>query len=530
MTIEETRRGIKITAFKDAFETQIPHLVSVGVIFDRIRNGKSTSNVIEKLSKEHDVKKQQELKKQLPVICFAGEFEYRANKGIRKHSGLICLDFDHVENLLEFRKKIEKDKYTFACFLSPRRDGLKVIVRIPAEVDNHASYFEGLKLYFKDKSLDKDCDIARACFESFDPNIFINYNSNVFDIKVEPKVVVPIVSEREEQKIIDPEIIYSNIKKWAERNGEYVDGNKYRFLVSFASACNRFGLPQEFTENRLIGDYQHKASFVDSEDFIDIVNKVYISYVNQFSISFFTKKGEMNDFDPTGPARDVIFLNDIKADMWNNFYNGSAKGETTYFKSIDEHWTWKKGEVVLMGGLGNHGKTTLMLQLMLIKSIKEGAKWGIFSPEQNPPIDFYNDLIHTYIGKSTEKFHENQMSKEEYERGMEFIHAHFYFLYPRDESPTPDYINERFGELIVKKGIVGCVTDPYNQLDNDYGKNGRDDIYISSFLTKEKRFALNNNIYKIIIAHPRGSVLKDKQGNYECPDVYDLAGGAMWNN
>jgi hypothetical protein len=174
--------------------------------------------------------------------------------------------------------------------------------------------------------------------------------------------------------------------------------------------------------------------------------------------------------------------------------------------------------------------TTMMLQLCLIKSVKEGAKWGIFSPEQNPPIDFYKDLIHTYIGKSTERYHSNQMTPEEYNRGMDFINEHFFFVYPKDDSPTPEYINERFGELIVKHKIDGCITDPYNQLDNDYGKNGRDDIYISAYLSKEKRFALNNDVYKIIIAHPKSNLTLNKAGNYECPTEYNLAGGAMWAN
>ena len=182
-----------------------------------------------------------------------------------------------------------------------------------------------------------------------------------------------------------------------------------------------------------------------------------------------------------------------------------------------------------MSGIGNYGKTEQMLQLMLIKSVKEGKKWGIFSPEQYPPVHFYQGLIHSYIGKSTNKFHSNQMSEEEYEKGMNFIREHFFYIFPAINAPTPDYINERFAELIIKDKIDGCVIDPFNQLDNDWGKYGRDDQYIGEFLSVQKRFALLNNIFMIIIAHPK-TMRKDSNGNYPCPDVYDLAGGAMWNN
>jgi hypothetical protein len=45
-----------------------------------------------------------------------------------------------------------------------------------------------------------------------------------------------------------------------------------------------------------------------------------------------------------------------------------------------------------------------------------------------------------------------------------------------------------------------------------------------------KRFAQDNNTHFLIVAHPKGGIKKDGRGNYECPDVFDLSGGAMWNN
>ncbi len=876
----------KITMFKDAFDSSHPHYTTVNVVFDRIRTGKASKEIVEKLRTLNDKDEEAKLKKQLPFICFSGTFTHRSNAGIQEHSGYICLDFDHVDaRLPAVREKMMADKYTMACFVSPRNNGLKVIVKIPADIENHAGYFEGLRLHYKESTIDDDCEVARGCFQSYDPDIYVNFDSKVFDILVIPKVDVSIDYTTRKNRIRDFAQVYEKIKKWVEKHMAYEDGNKHRFLVGISSACNRFGLPQEITEENLIRDYQNKGSFVKADDFREIVNKVYITYNNQFDISWFTDKGEMNDFNPTGPARDVIYLNDIRKDMLRSFKEGDSKGETTHYKSIDSCWSWKRGELTLMQGIPNHGKalsvdteiatptgwttmgdikvgdkvfdeqgnvcnvtfvtepmynhkcyevkfndgtkiiadaehlwftetsvsrrskraafknnllklnksrkvgidqshkrthgsiktteeiansligdskgkgknewnhsvplaksinlpqenllippyalgcwegdggqkranltcthveiideisacgvkvtkhkskieygfvdgfitklkkmnlygnkhipinylrssheqrlellqglmdtdghidktgicefvnmnkvlaenvfelvaslgmkpvlytgnatlnkkitgtkyrivfkpllpvfklkyklkrydgksknehrfivsckqvdsvpvkciqvdspsklylctksfipthnTTMMLQLCLIKSIKEDVKWGIFSPEQNPPIDFYKDLIHSYIGKSTESYHTNQMTDEEYERGMDFVNDHFFFVYPKDESPTPNYINERFSELIIKHKISGCITDPFNQLDNDYGKNGRDDIYISGYLSTEKRFALINDVYKIIIAHPKGNLTLNKAGNYECPTEYNLAGGAMWAN
>jgi hypothetical protein len=535
-----------ITIYKNTFDSKNPFHIDVEKAIERIRTGHSKS-LIESLravpiTEEHK-EERSKLKKQLAAYSFSGKFKWRANDAIQTSSGLICLDFDHLENYDKWADALSKDKYTYACFRSPSGDGIKVLIKIPPVIEDYRMYFDALRMYFKMDDFegwDDLKDISRLCYESYDPDLYFNADSKVFDILIKKKPVVTEFS-KDGAKLTDTREVYRRVKAWADRTNDYGDGNKHKFLVYMASACNRFGLEMDFVISNLVEDYQHRASAVDSGDFRDIVKRVYITYANQHANSFFTQEGEMSDFDPESPARDVIYLNDIRDAMVQSYLTGDAKGETTYFNSIDPHWRWKRGEVNIMHGIPNHGKTTLMLQLMLIKSVKEGTKWGIFSPEQNPPIDFYKDLIHMYIGKSTEHYHPNQMSLAEYNRGIDFMMEHFYFVYPKDDTPTPQYINDRFEELIIKHKINGCMTDPFNQLDNDWASaGGRDDQYIGVYLSKEKRFALDHDIYKIVVCHPKGNIEKvtDRNqtddlmnaGNHQLPDQYNLAGGAMWSN
>jgi|GEM_PF-644623 len=544
---------IEVTIFPNIENVFTPHFVDVRTVFDRIRNGgnkeQSTLKILEKIWAIDDndpekEKKQAELKGQLACICFSGKFSRRNNKDILQHSGLVCLDYDKIPlgEISKVRKKLQDIKYTYACFISPRRNGLKVIIKIPADAALHSEYVLALGKYYPDANYDEFKDRARVCYESYDPDIYINENSHVFDMR---KLEKPAVREQvaEEEKITDPQVLYKNVKTWIEKRDEYYDGNKHNFLVAFAGACNRFGLDIDFVYGKMRGDYQYAAEFVADEDFYDIVRRVYITYEEQHGISWMTTKGELSDYDPQGKARDTIYLKDIRDEMIKGFLHGDAKGETTYFKAIDPYFTWRKGEVTLFHGIPNHGKTTVLLHLLLIKTIKEGTKWGIFSPEQNPPVDFYTELIEMYIGKRID--HDNpdnpyRMNMDEFIKGMDFIHEHFFVIYPEKDEPTPQYINDRFEELILKEGIEGCITDPFNQLDNDWAsEGGRDDQYISKFLAREKRFALKHDIYKIIVAHPKSGLqmVTDKtkkefgnEGNYECPGVYHLAGGAMWNN
>jgi len=230
-------------------------------------------------------------------------------------------------------------------------------------------------------------------------------------------------------------------------------------------------------------------------------------------------------------VKDVQYLDDHRDSMVKGFVNGYELGKTTYFNGINPHFRWLKKNLIMFAGYGNHGKSAMLNQLLLLRALNDNEKFAIFSPENMPVDHFYNDIIHTLIGKSTMKQHHNQMSMIEYEAGMEFVKEHFFLLYPETESPTPEYINDRFLDAIVKHGVDGCVIDPFNQLENDWEKSGRDDKYLSSFLGKEKMFAQRNDVYKIIVGHcksPRNPITDD--GVIKEPNVFDLAHGAMWNN
>ena len=82
-----------ITIFKDIKDTEQPFFRNVEFILDRIKNGR-TKELIKRIRSEKDKTKINELKQQLPAICFSGRFTKRNDQSLVEHSGLICLDFD----------------------------------------------------------------------------------------------------------------------------------------------------------------------------------------------------------------------------------------------------------------------------------------------------------------------------------------------------------------------------------------------------------------------------------------------------
>ena len=86
-------------------------------------------------------------KKKLDYFTFSGVFEQRKADGLILHSGLICLDYDDIEDLEKFRLNVYSNTFILMAFLSPSGKGLKLIIRIE-KPDNKVSW-NALNAYFK---------------------------------------------------------------------------------------------------------------------------------------------------------------------------------------------------------------------------------------------------------------------------------------------------------------------------------------------------------------------------------------------
>ena len=148
---------MEITIFKDIKDTSQPFFRDVAIILERIKDGAS-KDIVKAIRSEKDKAKRNELKQKLPAICFSGKFTKRNDASITEHSGLICLDFDGYDSdktMLEEKEKLTKDRYVYSAFISPSGLGLKVLVKIPAEVDTHKSFFNSLQMHFASPNFDE---------------------------------------------------------------------------------------------------------------------------------------------------------------------------------------------------------------------------------------------------------------------------------------------------------------------------------------------------------------------------------------
>ncbi len=503
---------------------------------ERIKKGRSAQQVFE-IREALDKEQANSLKSNLPSICFSGKFKERKDSEIIEHSGFICLDFDNIEP--ETRKDELKDnEYVYACWISPSGNGVKALVKI-ADPAKHRDHFESLRELFPE--IDKSgVNESRVCYESYDPDIYINPKSKVYNKTKSIKTIT------ESNKVDDSVEIYQRLLKWlSNTGGAFRSGERNLFVFRLASACNRFGMPEHdcyllSRQNLSTGD----KSFSDNE-MRRTIEGAYKRGMSEHGTAEFSNEKlidkttrseveikELNHdlYDLSVKPKDVIFGIDVKDEALNLYDAGFENVNGIGVSVFDLHFKMKRGELTLLTGMGNYGKSSFLKWLLVVRVIKFGEKFALFAPEDNPAQEFYNDLVEIYLGADCMPSNYNRPDKQTYEQTYDLISKSIFYIYPKEIAPTPEYIKERFLELCVKEKIDGCIIDPFNQMANDYGKHGRTDKYLETFLSDVSRFAQTNNVYFFIVAHPKQ--LKKEKGdmNYPEPDVFDVADGAMWNN
>jgi succinate dehydrogenase flavin-adding protein (antitoxin of CptAB toxin-antitoxin module) len=283
-----------ITIFQSIKDTDTPFYRPVTRILDRIREGAS-KEIVKRIRLEKGKGERNEIKKLLPAICFSGTFKKRTDSSIVEHSGLICLDFDGYDKqktLLQDKENLSKNKYVFSVFISPSGSGLKVLVKIPKDPENHVNYFNSLEKYFNSPYFDKTSkNISRVCYESYDPLIHINENSSIWD-KIEEteyrevsKVVDnPTIPITDENKIVEI------LMKWWTKRYPMSEGQRNQNAYILAMAFNDFGI------NKSLASYVLNQYATDDFTLKEIATTIDSAYrkVANFGTKYYEDEEKIN--------------------------------------------------------------------------------------------------------------------------------------------------------------------------------------------------------------------------------------------
>lgn len=185
---------MEVTVFKHAKSPQPWFHRNIMDCLEAIQYGKFIELTNTVKNAENKAEKQA-AKAKLPAFTPSGTFKYRRYADLIKHSGLICMDIDDVQNMEETKRIINADEYTFASFESASGKGLAFLVKIDPE--RHLESFLAIEQYYLSKkisiSADQSCkDVSRLRFFSTDFELYLFEKSFVWDLfpqKTKPKKI-----------------------------------------------------------------------------------------------------------------------------------------------------------------------------------------------------------------------------------------------------------------------------------------------------------------------------------------------------
>ena len=280
---------MKISYYKNVRSVR-PTTVSVFQVLEEIQNGKYKASIKNVRLLINDKEGRDLEKKKLPLIGFGGTFTSRGNANLLEPSGLAILDYDHVVELDNLVSIVNKDPFTFASFISPSGDGLKVLVKIPlvpTDIDYKSFYSEIQKHYNEYAETDEATkDISRATFVSYDPNLYLNLESDMFTDRFIPKVIVPtqVVVRLDDANEIAAKLIVWFQKKWATGTNR----NKNLFMLS--SAFNDYGVDKSIALSYCMS---YVSSDFKEREINMLVNSAYKNSGN-FGTKAFEDKSKVN--------------------------------------------------------------------------------------------------------------------------------------------------------------------------------------------------------------------------------------------
>lgn len=338
---------MEVTIYKNINQTNAGYVRNVSVVLDRIKNCKSIE-LLNLIRNEPNKTARNELKKKLPSVCFSGVFQSRTDAGIIKHSGLICLDFDNFldkDELIKWRNKLENDKYSYCVFISPSADGLKCLVKIPAEIENHRAYFNALKDYYDTSYFDNSCiNISRVNYESADPNLYLNENSELWTIKHE-NVQYDLGDNSPILRVVSENRIISNLEKWFNNTFPLGQGSRNTNLFKLAMALNDFGISKNEAESVCC---KYAENGFPEAEILQIVKSAYSRGTSTFNTKFFEDEVTSKKIERHIRAGSTVEKIKQEFSEHNPLEIENAIEQTKAKLSITEFWEYdKKGKISL---------------------------------------------------------------------------------------------------------------------------------------------------------------------------------------
>ena len=510
----------EISVFPHIKDTHNPTHIGLFTVLERIKTGGDKKELIEHIrTLEGDEYKK--AKRELPLICFGGTFGSRSKDGIINGSGIMPLDFDEGTEgeLNELRKTLETKQYTIATFSSPRSRGrFKALIRIPvtSSDEEFKKYFAALKKEYK--TIDPSGkDISRAAFFTYDPNIYINENATVWDVKYEtPKQK----KTTERYTVRDWDSVTNALKKIEEAEDGYkhLARTKIAYLMGGWISAKQINYQEAM---KLLEDAVAKNT-TDFDAAMKTVKDCVQAGMN--APLNMSEQREVLKLTVAAPRR-YKPMSEVWDDVQSFYETGYKRGWDIGFNCAKEYISILEGSTSYVYAAPAAGKTQVYMEILMnitIDRVRRGEDFynQIFTPETGDVAQVYGELISIHAKKSfVGKY---KMSEDEMKASADFVSKYFLILDYEGDTADMKGILTQVEAAEREFGIhINTVTiDPLNYLSFDEGRYSRRDLSIAKDLDLFLADARKNKRHNCIITHARDQqAIKNNDGQWYYPLV-----------
>lgn len=228
------------------------------------------------------------------------------------------------------------------------------------------------------------------------------------------------------------------------------------------------------------------------------------------------------------PIEGVYSIRDFHEASQDLFRTGFVPGTPVGLQALDDHITFKEGQVSCFTGIPGSGKSVFM-RYCAVELARQDWRFLVFDWENSPPNRFIAAMSQPFIGKPFDYKLNGSMSEEEFHKSELWLDERFDLIYDENYSlPTLDELLDKARSSVFRKGINGVIIDAWNNILHTRGGAAVDE-YMNEQLKKVVGFARSTGVHVFIVAHPK-SIPTDRNGQYKKPSSYDINGGAAWFN
>lgn len=504
-----------ITFFKNAYSDEA-YYRSIDFALDRIKNGAVKDMVLKIRNGESD-------KMLLPCVVFSGLLEQgRKDSNLTTHSGFFVLDFDDLTDTNSKKNQLKQDPYIYAAWVSPSGNGVKALVKCLPNIEKHEAMFVAFSERYPDVDMSGK-NLSRLCFESYDPDIYINPYAKNFDRTKTQEQALQERQERIQEKSQRP------LKTAVAMIQSAPEGERHNTILKAARLAGGYvasGMLDEAETLEALKEAVRNKNFTKSELSIELkAVEDGLGHGMRDPLLEAKKIEKEQEFLVREDGEFDFIASDREMDQYiQSVVDGTlAMGLSSNIPALDKHWMFKFNTLDFFGGVDNVGKSYNVWYLATLQAMFNDIKIVIYSAE-NGDGEVKKNLMEFYIGKSVK-----QMSLDELDLAQGFIKNNFKIMTSKKLYTFAELLL-RF-EVLYEQGFRYdlAVIDPYNSLDVP---RGMDEHTHDKKVTNMLRVFKENYATVWVSDHASSSAArnKDADGFVKVPWKSEISGGQIKAN